>query len=154
MITFLFATNLTISQYEGALINQDDNWFIQTETGPVQVHFGTDEELSGLVLVVTEHENISAQCAFIEDKLTVISYSFEQEKKILRDAEGKILSAVSSRGYQVDTAACIGCNICPSRCPTGALTMVKRKAVIDADLCIDCGICVDICPVNAISVGE
>ena len=153
-LTFLFAANLNLLQYEGSLQRQDDSWTIQTETEAVEVYFGSTAELAKLEITLQEQENISVQCALLEDKLTVISYQLGAEKFILRDAESNWLDAVSQSGYKVDAAACIGCNICPSRCPVGAISMVKRKAVIDAEKCIDCGICVDICPVNAISAGE
>jgi len=154
LVTFLFSSTPVLSNYQGSLRQQDGEWFIQTEEEVVEVYFGTAQELAELDLELEEQENITLHCSLLNDKLTVISYQVGEEKVILRDAEGKLQKASSSVGHRVESAQCIGCNICPSRCPVGAITMVKRKAAIDADLCIDCGICVDICPVNAISSGE
>jgi len=47
---------------------------------------------------------------------------------------------------------CVGCGICESKCPVGAISVDKEKgiAVIDKDKCIDCGICMKNCPQKAI----
>ena len=58
---------------------------------------------------------------------------------------------------QVDEATCIGCSICASLCPYGAIEMVKvdkkRKARTIAASCKGCGICASHCPTFAISMG-
>lgn len=47
---------------------------------------------------------------------------------------------------------CTGCTICELKCPTQAITGVKKDKfqVVFQDLCIDCGVCGRWCPVNAI----
>ncbi len=57
----------------------------------------------------------------------------------------------SRRHYAVESETCIGCRKCVQVCPTNAITMVDRKAVIDPSLCISCGACAEACPVTAIS---
>ena len=69
-----------------------------------------------------------------------------------------ILLISMKRPFKVNADKCIGCQLCVSKCPVGAITMVKGKAVIDANKCIGCGICADGngddfngCPVKAIN---
>ena len=47
---------------------------------------------------------------------------------------------------ELEVEPCTGCNLCDLICPSNAITMVARKAVIDEALCIGCARCVDRCP--------
>lgn len=49
----------------------------------------------------------------------------------------------------LDKDKCLGCTNCIKRCPTEAIRVRDRKAVITANRCIDCGVCIRICPHNA-----
>ena len=50
----------------------------------------------------------------------------------------------------IDEEKCIGCGICETTCPFGAISLKNSKAVIGL-ACTQCGACVDVCPVGAIS---
>jgi NAD-dependent dihydropyrimidine dehydrogenase PreA subunit len=45
---------------------------------------------------------------------------------------------------QVDHEKCIGCGTCVRDCPTGAVRLVHKKAVI-AEACTECGACIRVC---------
>jgi Fe-S-cluster-containing hydrogenase component 2 len=47
---------------------------------------------------------------------------------------------------ELDVPPCTGCKLCDIVCPSGAISMVARKAVIESESCIGCGRCVDRCP--------
>ncbi|GMA98295.1 electron transfer flavoprotein subunit alpha [Pelosinus sp. IPA-1] len=50
---------------------------------------------------------------------------------------------------KVTQEECIGCSVCVSTCPFGAIVMEDGKALI-TDACTACGACLDVCPVGAI----
>lgn len=49
----------------------------------------------------------------------------------------------------LDTEKCRGCINCIKRCPTEAIRVRKKKAVIISERCIDCGECIRVCPHHA-----
>jgi len=53
--------------------------------------------------------------------------------------------------YQVDNSKCEGCGNCVDVCPSGAITLVDKVAVINQDDCVECGSCEAECPNEAIS---
>ncbi|ADI02357.1 MAG TPA: 4Fe-4S binding protein [Syntrophothermus lipocalidus] len=61
--------------------------------------------------------------------------------------------AKSSYLARIDAPECIGCGICAEeRCPVKAIEMIEDIAVLNNDRCIGCGLCVSKCPTNAISL--
>jgi len=150
-LAFLFASEtINITEITGKLAKQDKEWKIQTADSELSVHFGTLEELQTKEIELKEALEIKANCIIIDDKLTVLNFVMDEKEYQLRDEQGKWIE-VAKGSYKVAAEQCIGCNLCPSRCPVNSISMVKGKAVIDADTCIDCGLCVDSCPVGAIS---
>ena len=51
---------------------------------------------------------------------------------------------------KIDEQHCIGCVTCMKACPTKAVRVQKRQAIINYDRCIDCGECLRVCPSNAV----
>lgn len=61
--------------------------------------------------------------------------------------------ARSSYQANLDQETCNGCAICvEERCPVGALTMDDDLAVIETSRCIGCGLCITTCPTGALQL--
>ena len=58
-----------------------------------------------------------------------------------------------SMAADIDTNRCIGCSLCVSICPAGAIT-VDETALVDRGTCTGCGACIEECPQGAISLVE
>ncbi len=52
----------------------------------------------------------------------------------------------------VDLKLCKGCGKCLKWCPTEAISLVDKKAIIDESLCLGCGECTVTCPYSAIVI--
>jgi electron transfer flavoprotein alpha subunit/NAD-dependent dihydropyrimidine dehydrogenase PreA subunit len=55
-------------------------------------------------------------------------------------------------GIKVILDKCVGCGLCLNVCPTAAITLKNKKAIIDLDKCTLCGACVDSCKFSAIVI--
>lgn len=61
--------------------------------------------------------------------------------------------ATSSFQSQVDDNACTGCRVCADeRCPVSAIEIKNDVAAIDVEKCIGCGLCVTACPAGAMTL--
>ena len=54
--------------------------------------------------------------------------------------------------FVVDEKLCYGCGACIALCPTNALDLVKRLAIVNQDDCTLCKHCIPSCPVFALSI--
>jgi len=92
------------------------------------------ENLNGLNYVNTICNCCGCCCAFV-------------------NAEKRGLHAYASSSYiaKVATDLCVGCGICETRCPVGAIRTVKKEtALIDEAVCLGCGVCTPTCAKKAI----
>ncbi len=53
---------------------------------------------------------------------------------------------------QPDHLICTGCGLCVKWCPTDAISLIKKKAVIDSSKCTGCAECVVTCRFDAIKI--
>lgn len=54
-------------------------------------------------------------------------------------------------GLVIDRNACVGCGLCASACPFGAI-LVQKGTAKQNESCTLCGTCVDVCPMQAITM--
>ncbi len=53
---------------------------------------------------------------------------------------------------KINPETCRGCQGCQKECSAGAIFMENNKAQIDYQKCIGCGICISICPFGAVEI--
>lgn len=56
---------------------------------------------------------------------------------------------VKQHSVILDQEWCVGCTDCIKRCPTEAIRVRNKKAMIINDKCIDCGMCIRVCKNHA-----
>ena len=56
--------------------------------------------------------------------------------------------------FVVDEDLCYGCGACIALCPTNALDLVDRLAIVEQINCTLCEHCIPSCPVFALSIVE
>ena len=55
-------------------------------------------------------------------------------------------------GVEVDENRCTGCKTCEGVCPTGAISVVQKKAQVRGEWCVACFKCQDYCQNDAIEI--
>ena len=63
-----------------------------------------------------------------------------------------LCSACSLKSAKIDSKKCMGCRICISACPYGAISYSNNKVKIDRFKCEACGKCVSECSFDAITL--
>ncbi len=65
--------------------------------------------------------------------------------------EGKLVQH-STLAPKVNIEKCKGCKVCFDYCPSGAISLKEKKAMVEGRVCIGCGECVAVCPEGAIEI--
>ena len=65
-----------------------------------------------------------------------------------------IMAEVLLSSFIVDEKLCYGCGACIALCPTNALKLDNRLAVVTQKNCTHCEYCIPSCPVFALSIQE
>jgi len=80
------------------------------------------------------------------DKPATTNYPFEPRQEL-----------TGSRGWLVFTDdACVYCNVCAKKCPTGALLVNRAEKTLSIERlsCITCGCCVEVCPKKSLELSS
>jgi ech hydrogenase subunit F len=63
-----------------------------------------------------------------------------------------------ARGHlEMNPETCTFCGVCEKRCPTGAITVVRKPSkswTLRPHQCILCGYCIEVCPKDCLSMDE
>ena len=149
------------SGYRGVVENRDGKVWLKEQYGEeLRLLLGPQAVLDSLNLHLADGDSIDVEGIrsndlFLVGKLWLDGGEFSLYW--LRHLDWGDVTTGELATYNVDTKKCIGCRLCVEPCPTGAITMIKGKAVIDPEKCTECGICIDGyqkfkgCPVRAIS---
>ncbi len=150
---------IELTKYSGTLKQIAGSWFLNTGEDVIELSLAPDEFLKENELELTSKMELTLNGLMQEEQLVVHSIIVEETELKLRDETGAELWQI--KPYYVEADKCIGCRLCVSPCPQGAITMVKGVAVIDADKCDGDGICANGdgkrykgCPVDAIKKAE
>ena len=70
------------------------------------------------------------------------------------EAEGAGAKTLKKGKIYFINRECIGCQVCRTFCPAGAIRYGDCQNEIDQDKCIHCGTCYSECPISVISETE
>ena len=140
----------------------------KTPNHPLKYRYGMPDLLPDYKHDVELKENVLWVLATLEDPLTAqlcgrvesfpqkLSVHFDMPEKVVGfDVRywNRTLTVVAHkvgvpagekyewRGHYI-TTECVGCQICELKCPTNAITGIKKEMyVIEPTLCINCGVC-------------
>ena len=129
--------------FEGKLKDMGGEWFIISDGDFFQLNLAPDEFLKENKIILTSKEKFKAEGIIIDEVINVYRIYSDDSIIELRDISGTPLWQEEKQvgHFHINPKMCIGCQLCVSVCPTGAISMIHGRAVIDADKCIDCGIC-------------
>lgn len=157
----VFSDLAKAESFTGKLKSIGGDWFLNTGEDFYQLNLAPEEFLAEKGIVFEAKMQVELMGILGEDELIVYSIKIGEEFIAIRNEEGTALwSEEGVKPYVVNPKKCISCRLCVSQCPTGAITMVKGKAVIDEAKCIACGFCAEGngkfkgCPTSAISQKE
>jgi len=157
----------TLQTISGKLFEEDAEWYLETDEGTMDLHFGPREFMESKNVSLKGKEDFTITGFLYENNLAVVYFVFNDKLIELRTEDGeplwkdtkfskqkgtgnkkeekknlkKEVKKGTKKVYTVNANKCIGCKLCVASCPVKAIGMVDGKAVIDADKCIDCGIC-------------
>jgi ferredoxin len=148
--------------FAGKIKDVKGSLYLISEGEFYELELGSDKYLEEINLNLVNKDKISVNGIMEEEVITVHNLTKNDTLFSFIDAKGKSLwnAETDKKFYIVNGKKCIGCTLCVTNCPVGAIEMVKGVAIIDPVKCatIACGICKNGntkkykgCPVDAIA---
>lgn len=160
LVTLTVLVSAEIKEHCGKHFPQASNETTHDEVcGTVQIvdnNLQVVQDSTAKVFNLVIPENMEKEAGKIEVGKKYVFTGNSTEHGFIVDKFSLVEISEKAGHHVVDSKKCIGCRLCISHCPEGAISMVKGKAVIDQEKCTDCGTCVDGdghfkgCPVKAI----
>jgi len=155
-----FAPDTELSSYRGVIeLRGSQTWLLDDSGDSLRLLLAPRSLLDSLGLHLAEGDTVAVE-GWRDNELFLVGRLWrgadDSDPFLLRNLDEASLETGGVSDYRVNGGKCIGCKLCVSRCPTGAITVVNRKAQIDPELCTECGICIEGygkfrgCPVGAI----
>ncbi len=145
-----------VSTYSGTFKMDKDRTYLLEGKTQRQLLLAPQPALDSLGIKLSPQDSLVVTGVLSQAAILVTSIKHKGKQYTLRGGEQCTNNYDELSSVEVNPAKCIGCKLCVSNCPVGAITMVNGKAFIDSAKCVSCGICMDGngkfrgCPVRAI----
>ena len=142
-----FDPDTELSSYRGVIETRgSQTWLLDDSGDGLRLLLAPRSLLDSLGLHLAEGDTVAVE-GWRDNELFLVGRLWcgadDSNPWLLRNLDEASLETGGVSDYRVNGGKCIGCKLCVSRCPTGAITMVNRKAQIDPELCTECGICIE-----------
>lgn len=152
-----FVVDEEVSAYRGHYKLDNGKPYVIDADGKHLLLLAPQEALDSLGIKLIDGDSLYVEAAKTKGGLLVTTMMQNEEFYSLRTNDLAYNYYDEQTTVKINPKGCIGCKLCVSQCPVGAISMENGKAVIDNDRCVSCGICVEGngkfrgCPVRAIT---
>lgn len=150
-------TEIQLNSYSGIYKHENGRHYLETKDARLMLLLAPPAALDSLGIDLNDGDDLVVNAIPQKAAYLVSTIQIGESMFRLRSDDYSTNSYSELATVNVAPAKCIGCKMCITPCPVGAISMVKGKAYIDPAKCVSCGICIDGngkfrgCPVRAIS---
>jgi NADH:ubiquinone oxidoreductase subunit F (NADH-binding)/Pyruvate/2-oxoacid:ferredoxin oxidoreductase delta subunit len=85
--------------------------------------------------------------------LTTLRYFRDEYEAHIKDRRCPAHVCKELTVYRINVDKCVGCGLCATKCPTGAISgSLKKTHKIEREACVKCGMCRNVCNFGAVEV--